>query len=427
MKPMTNIPWSECMPKITGAPIFCELLRGLVHPGTFVVYGKRSFGRILNSKFENEMLQVVINVYTALESTKLRITRDTDSRTHGVVELVQTNEIAMISPRIIQDFAFVFSLESFLKDEVFGCQGMTNVFILRYRSDSELVAEFKTFPCNHPELYTTMNEDYSFRMFHDLKRLRRELGRLMGRYSMKQGSYCKNAGDIVASREFWNYLAYRVSSAVFEYEPDVKRRKIDRVLLPNFTLKSVRRHVALKQLDFDSAVELHQLTDLLGFTCLFEVRKRRAPLEQARPLNLNDHMNVIVALDGRQKPLLIEQCRQYRPGVKLKFDTVNSMQVQVRYELYQFRMTQDNQIKNCPSKMLEDLIMAFPRDRNPQASSDYDSSLTVDAEFIFEDEIFRVRRIDEQNERVMCTSLESDKERILTFTMVVPMIIDRLE
>ena len=224
----------------------------------------------MSCKIQTQIIQVIVNVFVTMEAAKLQHqTANTDCRTHGVTEIVQTDDVILIPPESIHDFAFVFPLESFLTDEVFWCPGMSNLFLLQYRTDSKPVASFKPFPCDYTEQFTFLPDDYSFRIFHDLMKLRRTLSRLMGRYSMKQGRYVKNAGELVISREFWHYLTYRFSGSVSGYEPKNKRRRIDRVLLPNFTLKSVRRTLKVKELHFQSALELSKLTNVLGHTSLF--------------------------------------------------------------------------------------------------------------------------------------------------------------
>jgi hypothetical protein len=77
---------------------------------------------------------------------------------------------------------FCFSASAAVSaDQVFGLTGINNLFVLRFRSDHSRISEHMEllFPCQLPGFTGYMN-DYSFRIYSGLKRIRSDFNKKLG-------------------------------------------------------------------------------------------------------------------------------------------------------------------------------------------------------------------------------------------------------
>ena len=299
--------WAACIPWVEEDPTYIQVLKGSIHAGTFVQYefGSR-VGRFVKVSTKNGSDALAVNVFIPLLESKLRVSPITHCTMHKIQELVQTSEIVEIEADEVTNVAFVFLSSDFQEDKVYGCQGMHNIYQTRYRTDGKELSHsmFKAFPSEFPCFASRFCDDYAFRQFHALRRLRKHFAKLMGRWSYRQGDFVYNRAELTVSREFWAYILNHIS-IVEPNERKLKRKKIERILEPGFLLKSIRNEFEMDNLHFESSSELQEVTSLLGELVLFEVRKARAPLAEAQSLLENDAMNVIIPFEGR-KPGYVE-------------------------------------------------------------------------------------------------------------------------
>lgn len=200
----------------------------------------------------------------------------TDPALRFVPEVAQTLEFRSICPTMIKDIAFVFKT-SFLLDlpQYHVVQGISNVFQLRYRSDSSKIPEGKcpAFPSCYDSFMLLYPDCYSIRIWNGIEVIRDVMNRLLGSYGLKQGQFAKGKGNVTTSREVWEYIERRLRAVIHGdssqklHTQRTKKRK--RVLYPGFKLSA---HVVVNEkgsfLRFQTKRQLCALVELFGETVL---------------------------------------------------------------------------------------------------------------------------------------------------------------
>jgi hypothetical protein len=419
--------WAKVLPHVGERPTHCPILQADLHPGHFVLYhsdqvDSDQVGRIIETQVqEADKRMFLLNIFVSLKESGIAVTPLTNSRSEFITELVQTKNTILVSPTKIVNIAFVHLASDVESDEVFGWQGVFNFYLLRYRSDEKLVDKYLPYPCLH-ENFTGYRDDYSYRMFLFLNRFRKELSRRIGRWGIGQGKNTVNYGQVATSSEEWYYV--KLCCAI-EVSTDRKRRKIDRVVEPGMTLKSIRREVQTEHMSFQTSEELPILQKLLGDMCLYEVRKKRPKVGEERGLHWNDELNVICSLDGRSSECVWDPRNKYKPGIDVYFNREDMLSLVIRYEKYQVQGTKERLIR-CPSSILEKLILLFtPLEKNASRHT-YTVSLEDEFEHPDDNEIYRVDSICQSGRTAEAESLQSGNRDTFSLRQIIPWILNRL-
>jgi hypothetical protein len=416
--------WTKVLPHVGERPTHCPILQADLHPGHFVLHGSDQVGRIVTTQVLKEnKIHFLLNVFVTLKESGISVTALTNSRSEGITELVQTNNFILVSPNKVENIAFVHSAADVESDRVFGWLGVSNFFLLRYRSDEQLVVDYCPYPCLHDN-FSGYSDDYSYRIFLFLNRFRKEIGRRIGRWGIGQGKNTVNYGQVATSSEEWHYVKLRCSGSI-EVSMDRKRRKIDRVVEPGMTLKSIRREIRTEHMLFELSDELPVLQNLLGVMCLYEVRKKRPKVGEERGLYWQDELNVICSLDGRSSECVWDPRNKYKPGMDVYFNNEDMMSLVIRYEKYQVQGTPDRLLL-CPSSILERLILLLtPKEKNPKRQQ-YKVALEDEFEHPDDFQIYRVSSICRSGNTAEAQSLQSGNRDTFSLRQIVPWILDRI-
>jgi hypothetical protein len=135
----------------------------------------------------------------------------------------------------------------------------------------------------------------------------------------------------------WRYVKKLQCSDVIQVSTDRKRPKIDRVVEPGMTLKSICQDIpTAEHMLFELSHELPVLQKLLGDSmCLYEVRKKRPKVGEERGLYWQDKLNVMCSLDGRSSDCVWDPRNKNKPGMDVYFNNKDMMSLIICYKKYQ--------------------------------------------------------------------------------------------
>jgi hypothetical protein len=426
--------WERCVPRVTDCPVYCQSVQAYLSPGTHVLFGVKESGEmvqkvgtIIGTTRKEEGSSLEINVLDPLAGSGLSIPALTDVTTHNIVEVVQTQVCVWINPDLVRNIAFVF-IESILTEDhtTNGCQGIVNVFLIRFRNDQSRVdPSMKPFSCSHDEYYAS--DCYALRQFLFLDRLRTAFTKLLGRYSMLQGDFVRNDISITMLPENWKYLLLNVGVCAQYMHLTTKKRSI-RVLEQGMLLKAVRASYDCELLRLETKDDLDVLCKgLVGDMSLYEVRKRKPAVISPEKLQENDSLNVIIGSDYREEQFVR---RTSEGGVDFLYDKVQTLRIFVRYRRYQYRVSTETQMPiNCPDEKLARIIERLPSNVNATESEDQAARVVVyGSEFEYDEAVFRVKIVDKAARTALCISVdEGSVEATFNFRHIAPLIIERMQ
>ena len=434
--------WDQVDPLIQQKQRYCPMVMADLSAGTFVLFSSGLIDEVCcivdcweapDGAGESSMK---VNVFKEVgDSFLLEDVREvTDPTLRFVPEVVQTLELRSISPNEIKDVAFVFKTSDLLESPQYHVvQGISNVFQLRYRSDSSIISEKKCLPfpsCS--DAFVWYPDCYPSRIWNALELIRDEMNRQLGRYALSQGEYAKGKGKVTISKEVWAYIVRRLH-VILDGDDSQKLHtetssRIKRVLHPGLKLSSHR--VISKGgsfLRFETRGQLVALVNLFGETVLCNVRKRRPRVDRSAMLMENDKVNVVVGSCNPEYPF---QARSVKDGIDFRFDGVSELRIDVRYRQYVY----EPMVMLCPSQYLRRVIQRLdPRDgvsTSDNSEIPADPTVTLGSEFEYGDgRLYKVIRIDRAASQVTaeCRYPLNGPNITLPLVVVVEAIRNRLE
>jgi hypothetical protein len=420
--------WERCVPRVTESPVYCLSVQAYLSPGTHILFGDK-VGTIIGTTTKEEGYSLEINILDPLAGSGLSIPPLTDVTTHNIVEVVQTSLCVWINPDLVRNIAFVFTESILVEDPTTnGCQGISNVFLIRFREDESRVdaSIMKPFSCSHDEYYSS--DCYALRQFLFLDRLRTAFTKLLGRYSMLQGDFVRNDVSITMLPENWNYLLSNVGVCGQECMHRTTKKRSIRVLEEGMLLKAVRASYECELVRLETKDDLDLLCKgLVGDMSLYEVRKRKPAVISPEKLQENDSLNVIIGSNFREERFVR---RTSEGGVDFLYDKVQTLRIFVRYRRYQYRVsTETNRPINCPDEKLARIIERLPSNVNATESEDGAAAVVVaGSEFEIDEAVFRVKMVDKAAKTALCISVdEGSVETRFNFRDIAPLIIERMQ
>ncbi len=417
--------------------MYCQSVQAHLSPGTHVLFGMKEDGETVQklgmiigaTKIQADPSMLEINVLEPLAGLGLSIPALTDVDTHNIVEVVQTDVCLWTNADQVQNIAFVF-VESVLAEDhtTHGCQGIENVFLIRFRQDQSRVdpSVMKPFSSSHHEYHSS--DCYALRQFLFLDRLRAAFTKLLGRYSMLQGDSVCNNISITMLPENWKYLLLNVGDPVRVGHHRVTKKKSLRILKPGMLLTSVRASYDCELIRLETKDDLEALCKgLVGDMALYEVRKRRPAVISPEKLQENDSLNVIIGSEHREEHFY---ARTQVPGVDFLYDNLQTLRIFVRYKRYQYRLSTGTQKPiNCPSEKLKRIIERLPSNVNaaPESEDEAINVVVVSSEFEVGNEVFRVEKVDKAAKTALCSTLGNGREATFDFQEIASLIIERME
>ena len=427
--------WDRFVPRVTECPVYCQSVQEYLSPGTHILFSVKEsgltvqkVGMIIGTQ-DGSSLQ--INVLVPLAGAGLSIPAITDTTMHNIVEVVQAQVCVWINPGQVRNIAFVFIESTFAEYHTTnGCQGIANVFLIRFRQDHSRVdlTSMKPFSSSH-EKYPK-RDCYALRQFLFLDRLRTAFTKLLGRYSMLQGDFVRNDVSITMLPENWQYLLLNIGDCVHHMHLTTRKKSL-RVLQAGMLLTAVRASYECQLLRLETRDDLELLCQgLLGDMSLYEVRKRKPAAVSPERLQENDSLNVIIGSDHREEQFI---SRTSEAGVDFLYDRVQTLRIFVRYRRYQYRLSTETQKpKDCPDEKLARIIERLPTNTNAAISDSDDEDdeavvVMVGSEFEIDGAVFRIIMVDKLARTALCISVEEEPvESRFNFRRIIPLILARM-
>jgi hypothetical protein len=254
-----------------------------------------------------------------------------------IPEIVRTSDTHRCLPTDVRDIAFVYKEEEVVSARILPCQGMRNVFILRFDADGSDIPddECHAFPSRYEAYSRKLDICYSEDIARFLNKLYRELAAIIGRTAERaQGIQSKKRVSFYIDKSCWFYLLNRLH---FDWCVPLKKRIIPlhkRIKLPGLTIRRPREMRECDVIRTETVDDVITLCGLLGESALVDARVRPNGDEE-RHLVTNDAVNVITGQADREAPFMQ---RTVREGVDFCFDSDRGMlYLYVRYGMYVFK------------------------------------------------------------------------------------------
>jgi hypothetical protein len=297
-----------------------------------------SIGLIMQTSSDGNTLEVnLFRRVTRAITLDLRLQTFTHPRYQWIPQILRTPRCKRIDSSSVESIAWVFGTQHLDRRPNEGHQGMSNLFLLHYNDQGELMTTRDCYPfCSYYACHSLLVADccYQERVWNGLQILRGEICRHLGRYSEKQGIFTKVSSQVVLGREAWLFLLSKVGSRV--REPIGRNALISKRLVePGLLLKSTQNTFYSTMIRFETEGELKCLSSVLGELVTMDIRKRRPRYKIVESLHVNDVINVVAGSEEREDPF---RFRTNQQGIDLIFDGKSRVQIRMRYQRFQYNL-----------------------------------------------------------------------------------------
>jgi hypothetical protein len=262
-------------------------------------------------------------------------------------EVVQTEELQVISSDNIINLAFVFTVGS-LQDSCnlfFTCQGMAIAFVVRFRVEQSKRAQpmlielpdgyCRPFPSSYPN--SRYFDCFASRIWSSLICVKLEMTKLLGRYSHQQGLYGKEGCRVPNfTGEAWGFLGLQFSN-LFEQDTFGTRMSMrirrHRITESGLVVKAARVAKSCTILRFETKGHLKRLCKVFGESATAGQRCRLPKISSPKNLWKNDIINVVCGSDDVESTF---NTKTVRDGIDLEFDGCSELFITVRYRRFTY-------------------------------------------------------------------------------------------
>ena len=339
-------PYADLVVRINDRPIYCMGVKGALSPGNWVMFKnagstveaeENTIGLILSTSEDGDSLDVnIFRRVTPEIARDLLLPTFSNPRYAHIPQIVRTSSRAWIDMMRVKSICWVFQRSTLDSTPYAGHQGMKNLFLLEFNDEGGRTHIHNCYPfCSWYAHYSTFAvECYQERVWNGLQNLRAEIGRHLGRYSEKQGSFTKVSSQVFLSREAWQFLVPTVETDI---RPPTGRRALvsKRVLEPGLLLKAHPNCFTSTMIRFETDDELRALSSVLGELITIDVRKRRPKYSVVESLFVNDIVNVVAGSDAREEPFKVRTNKQ---GIDLVYDGKTKVRIRWCYQRYQYNL-----------------------------------------------------------------------------------------
>ena len=278
-----------------------------------------------------------------------------------VPEVVQTQEIHIISSKDIINLAFVFTMESIndSRNLFSTCQGMATAYLLRYRLMSHLVDMPNGFCRPFPSSYAhcQYHDCFPSRMWRSVLCVKLETTKLLGRYSHQQGFFSKEFCRLSNfTAEAWGFLRLQFSEHQFIDGVSMRMRR-HRVTESGLVVRALKVMKCCTVLRFETKAHLYAFCSVFGEASCAGQRCRLPRTGFPKSLWQNDIVNVVRGSDECEAPF---NARTVRDGIDLEFDGGGELFITVRYRRFAYTANSIHSPEDC-----DELLSSLIHRRNP--------------------------------------------------------------
>lgn len=371
---------------------YCALVGVDIDIGSFVLFEDKqgqtsdngpaschAVGRLLKLRVGDELGKNKTNAMVRLyprfqncESIRTKRNLNVDSATQHIPEVVESDVTELIDPSSILSLCFVYTAKS-LNEELFACQGMSNLFLIRYDTAGGDVCNFKSFASEYDLFKKAICT--TCRIWKDLQRVQGTMRRILSSTRQAQGTYTRKSIKVHVSPECWRYILH-VSKNIKNIDcPVVKTLDVHVMLFSVGTgleARSTSLKIGAEKVCWESDSDMSILVELFGEGCLFGIRKKRPKVSNSPAyLYTHDEINYVAGCANRAD-ILPDRRRKIRTGIDMTYSSYdNSLRVTIRYQKYVFDPSKP---ERYPSKRFKFLV-----DRGPPFNPDAPPFLDDDA------------------------------------------------
>jgi hypothetical protein len=348
------MPFTQQNPLFDGSLIYLSSLKESVCPGTFVFYrvnDEVAVGRILMQLAPGE---VKINLFRAPVPND-RVSHLTHPFTNGCIEILQTENTAIISANVVYGICFVFSDNNILNGGV-EVAGMQLVWMLRghvtqHGSESIFVPSF---PCQCDCFYDwyTIRADISFALWHDVVLCGVSLlTKCLSHSALTQGTeFCQKQSPSVSFATWkWDWLVQQIFHAIGRPLPIHTFCQSKKLI----TLRKGGQVIASSQaitqswIRFQTPDELQGIKRIFGSWCLFGVRDKAPRIGTSIVITDNSLCNIVLETSGMTD--CVFQQRTHNFGIDLSFDGTH-FRIFARYRIISGRAAELSSFREAPTR-----------------------------------------------------------------------------
>jgi hypothetical protein len=379
-------------PNYQELPVFWPHLKAFIENGSFILFhvDKNNEKRLQLGQIVCSTSGSRINVLLFDKPTHHR--HITSEIGRSLTEVIQTSATKEIFTKDIHDIAWVFD-EGTLSELSAYLQGIRNVFIVRFNSNSEPIKDFVCFPCSHPGCI--IPKSLAKKLYDDLERVRDLLTQVLCRRSELQGEKVRVLKHSFACHEFWSWLKLVLvddHSMIIHDELTCKKPRIR--LIHQMKRIKVSTETLYEIFRFETKNDLKRLRSLFGETILYGVREKFPKLGLgATALVGNEALNVIRAsrddVDDENATFRLVPSK-HSGGVDLVYKADGTLSIRVRFEKLFFQMGETIDIPEHLNNMLTEYKWGPYCQQNQEQQppvDDDDSSIAIDDMFDWTDKV----------------------------------------
>ena len=377
-------------------PVFWPRLKAFIEIGSFIFFNvdenkekRLQLGQIVCSTHDDgTRVKVLLFEYDKPDNHR-PITSGTG---RCITEVIQTLETKEIFTADIHDIVWVFDEETLSRLSAY-LQGISNVFIVRFNSENELIQDFTCFPCSHPDC--VIPKSLAKKLFDDLERVRDLLTQVLCRRSELQGEKVRVLKHSFACHEFWSWLKLvLVEDHLMVIHDELTCKKPRIRLIHQMKRIKVSTETLYEIFRFETKNDLEHLRRLFGETIIYGVREKFPKLGLgATALVGNEALNIIRASkdDADEDSAFPLVPSKYSGGVDLVYKADGTLSIRVRYEKLFFQAGDTVDIPEHLNQMLTEYKWGPYYDQGeqqpPHDDDDDNTSIAIEDMFDWTDRV----------------------------------------
>lgn len=264
----------------------------------------------------------------------------------GWQQVVQLYEVIWVPSHLIVGLSFVFLEDYFFSHSFVDCHGMTNLFVLKYRTGRDGIVS--TVPQDACPPFASCIDSFSNLwsvcycelIFNSIQQIRQEMQRILCRVAQSQGDFTVKNAKLQFPSCSWFYIKSRMEANGIQGIFTVTYTQPKSSLTWGLAYESRPHSGRLEVLRLDTNEKLGAFRALLGKTAGYGVRKSKPKYSDGKTLlNLNDVINVVLCPSSqRDDGSFDETSNGFRrfgvkdDGIDLAYDVSEGMlQIVIRY------------------------------------------------------------------------------------------------
>jgi hypothetical protein len=293
--------WDACEPHYSQLPFFSPSLKSMVAVGTFFKCDDRIL-RVVSHEGMNcgEKLdpRLLLNEFILLKHSEIKQAPIFSGAGREHVEVVQTlHQYTVSDASTLKLIVFVLSLVELESAKYVGGDGMEDLYVLRYRSDSKRIPKvFVAFPDDSP-FYPLIENSYALEVYKDLARIADAAALILTRAAESQSILCTGRQQLTIHPRTWAYLKNKVNVEAHEVDLTTFRKRT----LAGMKTASYSQLHKCEYLRFETDDDMDSLVKTLGPTSILGNRVKRPKIDRPYAADTRSVLNQVMGSEARDE------------------------------------------------------------------------------------------------------------------------------